>query len=437
MIPARALLAAGVAWLCAASAGALHLNIVIVDGMINAATSEHLQQAVAQSESDGAAALLVELDTPGGLLTETQEMIQAILNAKIPVIVYVAPQGAWAASAGTFITLAAHVAAMAPGTSIGAASPIQPGATNERGEDQKRTDVEMEKAEKFTTAFIESIARQRKRNVEWAARAVREAEAITEQQALELHVIDLVAANRQELLLQLEGREVEVAGEKRKLSLAGAEQRELRMTALNRFFNFLADPQLIGLLFMGAALGLWIEFQSPGLILPGSLGVLCLVLGLMALQVIPFSGLGLLIMLLGAGLMGAEIFLPAYGLMLAAGLGCLLWGGSMLFDVPEVDGFAAPFFRLLVPMAAAVGAIAGLVLIAVGRSHRLAQTTGVDELLGQIGRCTTPLDPEGKVFVRGEYWSARAEQPVAQHERVEIVAVEGLRLRVRRAAPEA
>lgn len=437
MILTRALAAAIAPWLWAAAAFAAHLNIVVVDGTINPATSEHLQQAVAQSESDGAVALLVELDTPGGLLTETQEMLQAILNAKVPVIVYVAPQGAWAASAGTFITLAGHVAAMAPGTSIGAASPVQPGANNERGKDDERTDVEMEKAEKFTTAFIESIARQRKRNVEWAAKSVREAAAITEQEAVQLHVIDLVAANRAELLEKLEGREIEIGGATRVLALRGAEQRELRMTALNRFFNFLADPQVVGLLFMGFALGLWIEFQSPGLIVPGAFGVLCLVLGLMALQVIPFSGLGLLIMLCGAGLMAAEIFVPAYGLLLAAGLGAVLWGGSMLFDVPEVDGFALPFFQLLVPMAIASGLVAGLVLIAVGRSHRRAQTTGVDELLGQVGRAATALAPEGKVFLRGEYWSARADEPVAERERVLVVAVEGLRLRVRRAPPEA
>jgi membrane-bound serine protease (ClpP class) len=434
---ARLCVLAGIAALAAPVARAAHLNIVTLDGTINPATSEHLQEAVAASERDGALALLVELDTPGGLLTETQEIIQSILNAKVPVIVYVAPQGAWAASAGTFITLAAHVAAMAPGTSIGAASPIQPGGDNERDEDRKRSDVEMEKAEKFTTAFIESIARQRKRNVEWAARAVREAEAITDERALELHVVDLVAANREELLAKLEGREIEIGGEKHKLALAGAEQRELRMTALNRFFNFLADPQVIGLLFMGFALGLWIEFQSPGLILPGALGLLCLVLGLMALQVIPFSGLGLLVMLLGAVLMATEIFVPAYGVLLALGLGGVLWGGSMLFDVPEVDGLAAPFFEFLVPLAAGGGLIAAGVLFAVGRSHRLAQTTGVDELIGRVARAVTPLAPEGTVFARGEYWTARADEPCAANERVEIVAVEGLRLRVRRAKPEA
>ncbi len=437
MIRARGVFAACLLWLCATAAWAAHVNVIVVDGTINPATSEHLQQAVTTSESDGAVALLVELDTPGGLLTETQEIIQAILNAKLPVIVYVAPQGSWAASAGTFITLAGHVAAMAPGTSIGAASPVQPGASNERGEDKERTNVEMEKAEKFTTAFIETIARQRKRNVEWAARAVREAEAIGEQEAVELNVVDLVAASRAELFEKLEGREVEVGGEKRVLALAGVEQRELRMTPLNRFFNFLADPQVIGLLFMGFALGLWIEFQNPGLILPGAFGLLCLVLGLMALQVIPFSGLGLLIMLVGAAAMAAEIFVPSYGLLLAGGLGCVLWGGSMLFDVPEVDGFALPFFRMLTPMAIASGLVAGVILIAVGRSHRLAQTMGDNELLGQVGRAATALAPEGRVFVRGEYWTARADEPIAAQERVEIVGVEGLRLRVRRAAPEA
>jgi len=415
-------------------APAAHIDVVVLNGTINPATSEHLQNVIQQSENGGALAVLVELDTPGGLLNETQEIIKAILNSRVPVIVYVAPRGAWAASAGTFITLAGHVAAMAPGTSIGAASPIRPGGSNERGEDRERTDVEMEKAEKFTTAFIESIAKQRRRNVEWAAKAVREAAAITQDEALELGVIDLVAANRDELLRKLEGFQVEVDGEPRSLALAGAELRTQDMTTLNRFFSFLADPQVIALLLLVGALGLYMEFSNPGLIFPGAAGVLCWILAFMALQIIPFSGLGLLLMGAGLALMVAEAFLATFGLLFAAGIACLLIGGSMLFDVPEVSDLEIPFWRVLVPVVLAFSLFTGLVVIAVGRSNFRRQTAGVSELIGTVGRAISELAPEGRVFVRGEYWTARSDERIGPDEPVEITAVDGLKLRVRRAA---
>jgi membrane-bound serine protease (ClpP class) len=430
----RGLLAALLGGILPLAALAGHIDLVVLNGTINPATSEHLQNVIERSADEGALAVLVELDTPGGLLNETQEIIKAILNAKLPVIVYVAPRGAWAASAGTFITLAGHVAAMAPGTSIGAASPIRPGGGNERGEDRERTDVEMEKAEKFTTAFLESIAKQRKRNVEWAAKAVREAEAITPDEALELGVIDFVAANREELLSKLEGFPVEVDGEPRSLALAGAELRTREMTALNRFFSFLADPQVIALLLLVGALGLYMEFSNPGLILPGAVGVLCWVLAFMALQIIPFSGLGLLLMATGLALMVAEAFLASFGLLFAAGIACLLVGGSMLFDVPEVSDLAIPFWPVLVPVVFAFSLFTGLVVIAVSRSNFRRQTAGVGELIGLVGRATSELAPEGRVFVRGEYWTARSDERIEPDEAVEITAVEGLKLRVRRAA---
>ncbi len=195
-----------VALAAALPAAAAHVNVIRVAGSINPASSDYIQNAIEASEADGATALLIELDTPGGLLASTKDIIQAILNARVPVIVFVSPRGAWAASAGTFITLAAHVAAMAPGTSIGAASPVSAGGGGgDRGEDDERTDVALEKAEKFTMAFIESIAKERDRNVEWASRAVREAAAIPQDEALELGVIDLIADDRADLLAKIDG----------------------------------------------------------------------------------------------------------------------------------------------------------------------------------------------------------------------------------------
>jgi membrane-bound serine protease (ClpP class) len=416
------------------AAAGLHVNLVTIDGSINPASSDYLQQAIAQSESEGAVAVLVELDTPGGLLVATKDIVQGMLNAKVPVIVYVAPRGAWAASAGAFITLAAHVAAMAPGTSIGAASPVSAtGGGGERGEDDERKDVAAEKAEKFTTAFIESIAKERNRNVEWASRAVREAEAITNDEALELGVIDIVASDREDLFAQLEGREVVVDGETLVLSLAGAEVRSIVMTPLTRLFNFLASPDIAVLLAMAGLLGLYIEFNQPGMLIPGIVGAICLVLAAIAFQILPFSWVGLMVMLLGVGLLVAELFVTSFGVLFAAGVACLLLGGNILFEVPEVSDLTVSFWSVLVPVVAGFAGFAALVMYAVGRSFMREQTAGVFELIGLVGKAATALTPDGKVFVRGEYWSATSDDTVDLGESVEVTAVEGLRLRVRRA----
>jgi membrane-bound serine protease (ClpP class) len=429
-----ALAACVVAFLLSSPAGASHVNVVTIKGSINPASSSYIQQAIAQSESENASAVLIELDTPGGLLASTKDIIQAILNASVPVVVFVSPQGAWAASAGTFITLAGHVAAMAPGTSIGAASPISAtGGGGEQDEKGERKNVAEEKAEKFTTAFIEAIAKQRKRNVEWAARAVRDAEAIPQDKALEIGVIDLIASDRADLLRKLEGRQVEIAGKPRKLALKDAEVRVIEMSPLTRFFDLLASPDVAVLLVMAGLLGLYIEFQQPGLIMPGVAGAVCLVLAAIAFQILPFSWVGLLLMLLGAGLVAAEVFSSAYGVLFAVGIVCFLLGGSMLFDMPELSDLNVSFWSVLVPSVAGFALFTGLVIYAVGRTLMRAQTVGVSELLGLVGKSATPLAPEGKVFVRGEYWTARADEEIPAGARVEVTAVEGMRLRVRRA----
>lgn len=425
----------GLVWLCSAAPAAAdgHLNAITIDGSINPASADHIIQSIAQSEKDGAVALLIELDTPGGLLAATKDIVQAMLNARVPVIVFVSPQGAWAASAGAFITLAGHVAAMAPGTSIGAASPVSAGGGGGgRDEEGERDDVSFQKAEKFTTAFIQSIAEKRERNVEWAAKAVEEAEAITQAEALELDVIDLVADDVPALLEKLEGREIEVAGgEVRVLAVAGAELRRLEMSPLQALFNWLADPNVAFLLVMAGLAGLYIEFNQPGLILPGAAGAVCLLLAGIAFQILPFSWVGLMVLLLGVGLIAAELFITSYGLLFAAGVGCLLLGGVKIFDVPEASGLAIAFWGVLVPVVATFAACAAAVIWLVSRAMLAPQVAGVDEMIGSRGRATSALEPAGKVFIHGEYWSAESEQPVAAGESVEVVSVEGLRLRVR------
>ena len=414
------------------------VNVVTIRGSINPASSDYIQKAILRSEEEGAVALVIELDTPGGLLSSTKDIVQALLNAKVPVVVFVAPSGAWAASAGTFITLAAHIAAMAPGTSIGAASPVSVGGGGgERNEDDSRRDVGAEKAEKFTVAFIESIAKARGRNVEWAMKAVREAEAIAQDEALELGVIDLVARDRADLLAKIDGRTVEIGDESRVLAVAGAQVRVIEMTALTRLFNFLASPDVAVLLAMAGMLGLYIEFNQPGLILPGVVGGVCLILAAIAFQILPFSWVGLLLLIAGMGFIIAELFVTSFGLLFAAGITCFLLGGSMLFEMPEVSDLGVSFWTVLVPIVVGFASFAGLVIYAVSQTMRRKPVSGVDGLIGLVARCETPLEPEGRVFVRGEYWTARVDgEPIAAGDRVEVTSVDGMRLGVRRARPE-
>lgn len=410
------------------------VHVARISGSINPASADYLKRAIAQSEEEGAALLLIELDTPGGLVASTKDIIQAMLNARVPVVVYVSPQGAWAGSAGTFITIAAHVAAMAPGSSIGAAHPVGIGGTPGRQEgDEKQRDYGSEKAENLLTAFIESIAKERERNVEWAAKAVRESVAVTADEALRLKVIDLVAADRAELLERLDGRELKLHGERVELDIAGSALRELPMPLLTRFLNVLVDPNVAVLLMMAGVLGLYVEFNQPGLLIPGILGGVCLVLALVAMQILPFSWLGLLLIVAGVALLATEVFVTSYGMLFAGGLICILLGGSMLFERPELSDLNVDFWSVLLPSVVGLGGFGGLVVYAVGRSMSRPQISGVGELIGLVGTATSDLRPQGTVFVRGEYWRARAPEPVAADERVEVVGVEGLELTVRRA----
>jgi membrane-bound serine protease (ClpP class) len=413
-----------------------HLNVVTIDGSINPASSDYLQKAIAESEADGAAALLLELDTPGGLVASTKDIIQAMLNARVPIIVYVAPQGAWAGSAGTFITIAGNVAAMAPGSSIGAAHPVGIGGgappEDEKGES---SDPGARKAENLLAAFIESIAEQRKRNVEWAAKAVRESVAVTADKALELGVIDIVAATRSDLLTQLLEHPFPFEGETVVLDVATSRQRLIEMDALTRVLNVIVDPNVAVLLLMAGLLGLYIEFNQPGTLVPGVVGAACLLLALIAMQILPFSWIGLLLIAAGIALLVAEIFVTSYGVLFAAGVICFLIGGSMVFDRPDLSDLNVSFWPVLVPTVAGMALFGGLVVYAVGRTLGRRQESGVSELIGMTGVAATGLDPTGTVFIRGEYWNARADEPIEAEERVEATAVRGLELMVRRARP--
>jgi membrane-bound serine protease (ClpP class) len=414
-----------------------HVNVVRVAGSINPASSDYLQRAIARSEEEGAALLVLELDTPGGLVASTKDIIQAMLNARVPIAVYVSPQGAWAGSAGTFITMAGHVAAMAPGSSIGAAHPVGIGGSGGGGGDKdSKPDPAAQKAENLLVAFIESIAKERDRNVEWAAKAVRESVAVTADEALRLRVIDLVATDRAELLREIAKREVRFGGGRVRLDVAGAAGREIKMSPLMQFLNVLVDPNVAVILLLAGVLGLYVEFNQPGTLVPGVVGGICLLLALVAMQILPFSWLGLLLMAVGLGLLVAEAFVTSWGALFVGGLACFLLGGSMLFDRPELSDLDVDFWSVLMPAVGAFALFGSLVIFALGRTLGRPQTAGVGELLGMVGESVTPIAPHGTVFLRGEHWRARAAEPIAARERVQVEAVHGLELTVRRAPPE-
>jgi membrane-bound serine protease (ClpP class) len=321
------------------------VNVIRVDGVITPGIASYIDKAITQSEEDGAVALVIELDTPGGLLDSTKDIVSSILNAEVPIIVYVSPRGAWAASAGTFITLAAHVAAMSPGTSIGAAHPVftggggpspSPPVPGQPEDDDSKSvpalrDYRNEKAENFTAAFIESIASERQRNVEWAIDAVRNSVAISQSEAVELNVIDLVADDLDHLLELVDGRVVKIGRGEVTLRTENARIVNIEMEPLDKFFALISDPSIAVLLLMAGLAGIYLEVQSPGLIVPGVVGVLCLVLAGLAFQIIPINWVGALLIISGLALLVAEIFITSFGVLFAVGSTAFAFGAYMLF----------------------------------------------------------------------------------------------------------
>ncbi|MBW2281564.1 MAG: nodulation protein NfeD [Deltaproteobacteria bacterium] len=429
-----------------AGARAETVNVVTVSGGINPAVGDYLRKAIALSEGDGAHALVIELDTPGGLLSSTKDIVSDILNAEIPVIVFVSPRGAWAGSAGTFITMAGHVAAMAPGTSIGAAHPVPalptgeppkvPGQPDEEGDDESEAprvrDVQGEKIENFTAAFIESIAETRDRNVEWAIDAVRNSVAITQKEAIELNVVDLGAEDLDHLLELIDGREVEVARDTVTLRTANATIVRIQMGVVNRFFDVIADPTIATLLILAGMLGLYVEFTQPGMIFPGVAGVVSLILAGLSLQIIPFNWIGLLLIATGIALMAAEIFVASFGLLFAGGVACLAVGGYVLFDVPDASDLSVPFWRVIAPAVVGFSLVGAMIVIGVSRSFARPQFAGSEGMIGDLAVADSDIDPEGRVFLHGEYWNAVSDETISAGESVEILSVDSLQVRVAR-----
>jgi membrane-bound serine protease (ClpP class) len=418
--------------LAAVGAGALaqakegsspHIDLIVIEGSINPAVDDFIGESITRGKRGGAQALVIQLDTPGGHLSSTQTIVKKILGATVPVIIYVAPAGAGAGSAGVFITLAGHIASMAPGTNIGAAHPVAGGGEEIKG-------AMGEKIENFAASFAETIAQQRGRNAEWAIQAVRKSVSITEKEALKKNVIDIIARDIDDLLKQADGRKIDLNGHPATLVLKDVRIERHEMSLKQKIINALADPNIVYLLMMAGILGLYMEFSHPGVVFPGVAGGICLLLALAGLQVLPINYAGLALMVLGIGLLIGEAFAPSFGILGIGGIISLTLGSFFLFDTEGSDLIVdrSIIFTAVATLGAFVLAISYLVF----RSQKSKPTMGLQGLIGEIGEVRGKLSPTGKIFVHGEYWNAEADGEIDVGEKVQVVGYEGMSLKVKR-----
>ena len=404
------------------------VGVIDMDMMILPGTSAYLSKSIQRAVTEGAKLLIVQLDTPGGILQTSQEMIQTIFASPVPVVVYVGPEGATATSAGVFITLAAHVAVMAPGTSIGAAHPVAGDGKDIEGDMRA-------KAENMTIAMVKSISEQRGRNVEWAEKAVKESDSITEKEAVEKKVVDFVATDIDDLLGKLEGRKVTLNNKKITLKgLKGLTVVRYDIALKDKLMNVLANPNIAALLWLGATTGLSLELYHPGAILPGVVGVICLILALAVSQIIPVTQSGVLLLAVGAVLIGAELYV-ASGILGIGGVIAIVLGAIYLIDVSQAPGLAVSM-EMIVPVALLIGGCLLYIVRIVVRDLSKKSITGQEGMLGIRGNAVGEIKEEGRVFLEGEYWNvvnAHPERSILDDEEVEVVEVlERLRLKVKK-----
>lgn len=436
-----------------------HVNVIELDNrVIGPATQHYIVEAISRSEEDGAACLILLLDTPGGLLESTRVIVKRLMNARVPVAVYVAPSGSRAGSAGVFITLAAHVAAMAPSTNIGAAHPVLAGgeggpvkklitrikrAREPSGQPSKGQGVEeheeiveesqdpmSQKIMNDTVAWVTTIAHARGRNETWAAKAVTESFSVAETEAVRERIVDLVASDLPDLLAQMDGRRVRLGTVEVELHTARARVVHLPMSKRQEFLAIITNPNIAYLLMLLGTLGLVFEFTHPGVGFPGIAGLICLVLALYAFQTLPVSYAAVALIAVGIALLIAEAQIVSHGLLALGGAVALTLGSLMLFETPEGFGVS---LRLILPVVAGLSAI---ILFLVGlavRAQRQPVMSGVQGLIGARGAAETDIAPTGHVHVQGELWSAVAQDPIRKGDPIRVVRVEGLTLHVTRA----
>jgi membrane-bound serine protease (ClpP class) len=398
------------------------VDILKVDSIINPVVAEFITKNLEAASERKAECVVIELDTPGGLDTSMRSIIKEIMNSPTPVVVYVSPSGARAASAGAIITIAADIGAMAPGTNIGAARPVSLGGG-------QQSDEMAEKVLNDAAAYVESIAIKRKRNKEWAVKAVRESVSITEQQALELNVIDIIATSIDDLLSQIDGKEVETAFGAKKLSTKGAALNVVEMGWRYNILNALTNPNIAYILMLIGLAGLYFELSNPGVLFPGIIGGICLILAFYAFQTLSVNYAGILLILMALVLFIAEVKVASFGLLAIGGVIALTLGSLMLFESP------VPYLRLslkvLIPSVALVSAFFIVVATLAIRAYQRKPTTGKEGLVGEKGTASTPIDPEGKVFVHGEHWNAESDEPIPEGAKIVVTEVKDLVIKVK------
>ena len=394
-----------------------------IDGTINPATADFIQDGIKKAASDKASCLLIHLNTPGGLLKSTRVIVSDMLNSPVPVIVYVSPGGAHAGSAGVFITMAAHIAAMAPGTNIGAAHPVALQAVMDSTMNEKTTND--------AAAFIRSIAEKRKRNVEWAENAVRKSHSYSETEALEFSVIDFIARNDEELLSMVHGKQVTLNTGSITLQTKGAKIESLEMTFIGKLLDIISDPNIAYILFLLGMYGLMFELYSPGAILPGIVGVISLILAFYSMHSLPINYAGLALIIFAIVLFLLEIKVVSHGLLAIGGVVSLLLGSMMLIRSDSALDMAR-ISRGVIYAATAVSALFFLFVLSFGiRAQRSKVVTGIEAMIGNTGEVIEMLNPIGTVRVNGETWNAESlSGAITRGEKVRIKEMRNLKLYV-------
>ncbi len=430
--------------LLAAGAGAAQVVVAEIGGAIGPASAAYLERALGQARAMNAALLVVRIDTPGGLDSAMREMIRGILASAVPVAAFVAPSGARAASAGTYLMYASHVAAMAPGTNLGAATPVSigpgsgggeaapGGGKTGRGDEPASSGGTMQaKIKHDAAAYLRSLAQLRGRNAEWAQAAVLDAESLSAEEALRRNVIDLIAADVPDLLTKLEGREIRVGDERRRLATAGAARIAFEPNWKERVLGFISDPNIALILMMIGVYGLLFEFYSPGMAVPGVAGGISLLLAAYGLALLPLNFVGVALLVLGIALMVAETFVASFGALGIGGVAAFVAGALMLVDA-DVPGLQVSL-SLVVPLAATSAAlVAGIAALAL-KARRRPAVAGAEGMVGGLAEAIEDFEREGRVRAFGEIWRARSSAPLARGQRARVRAVEGLVLKV---APE-
>lgn len=394
--------------------------IKITGGTINPVSADFIINAIERAEDNQSQCLIIELDTPGGLIAATQDIVKKILAAKVPVVVFVYPSGAGAVSAGMSITIAAHVAAMSPGTNIGAAHPVGMGKTDS-------ADVGIQKATNWWATFNRSIADKRGRNADWIEKAVRQSESITETQALEMRVIDFICPDVDSLLDLLDGKAVKVDSGTVIMKTHAAKLVPHEMNWRSKILDLISNPSIAYILLMLGILGMYFEFSNPGAILPGVLGGIFLILAFFAMQQLPINVAGILLILFATLLFILEIKVASYGILTIGGIVSMLLGSLMLFKSTPSLSIHLPLSLILAVTLATSAFFIFAILMAL-RTHRQKVTTGKEGIVNEIGIAVTNIDPEGEVRIHGEYWKAYSDQKIKKNDKVKVIDVDGLKL---------